>query len=230
MPTTFQKFIPIVLAGPTGSGKTEILHALQQMGEQVLDLEALAGTDGSVFSGLKYAAQPRSYDFHKALEKKFRQFTPAKPVYSEREAYRMGKRLLPKYLFEWLEKAPGIYIESGRRNRIERIYNTYVKNDPLLFMQTVLALQSKMSSLRFTQCFEHLRQNDFDRAIGILLDHYDQQPAYEKPVGQILQVLNTETVGMFEIARAIIQIGESSLLQQNTHINSTNDAGGGSIT
>ena len=39
----------IVIEGYTGSGKTEILHALQHLGEQIIDLERLANHKGSVF-------------------------------------------------------------------------------------------------------------------------------------------------------------------------------------
>jgi tRNA 2-selenouridine synthase len=44
-----QNFTINILGGYTGSGKTELLHALKQKGETVIDLEALAGHKGSAF-------------------------------------------------------------------------------------------------------------------------------------------------------------------------------------
>ena len=41
-----------MLGGLTGSAKTEILHAIQDKGESVLDLEGLANHKGSAFGAL----------------------------------------------------------------------------------------------------------------------------------------------------------------------------------
>src|SRR5258707_3318464 len=50
---TFQKPLPInLLTGCTGTGQNEILRALQEQGEQILDLEKLANHKGSAFGGL----------------------------------------------------------------------------------------------------------------------------------------------------------------------------------
>jgi hypothetical protein len=52
---TFILLMPlIVLAGYTGSGKTDILHLLQQLGHQVINLEELAAHNGSVFGHLPH--------------------------------------------------------------------------------------------------------------------------------------------------------------------------------
>ncbi|PMU82339.1 tRNA 2-selenouridine(34) synthase MnmH, partial [Pseudomonas sp. GW704-F3] len=47
----------VLLDGGTGSGKTEMLRLLAEMGVQTLDLEGLAAHRGSVFGGLA-EAQP----------------------------------------------------------------------------------------------------------------------------------------------------------------------------
>lgn len=48
----------VVLGGCTGSGKTEVLHALRRKGEQVLDLEGLANHRGSAFGAVGQPPQP----------------------------------------------------------------------------------------------------------------------------------------------------------------------------
>ena len=50
----------IVLGGKTGSAKTAILQALQQQGEQIIDLEKLANHKGSAFGQLGEDPQPSS--------------------------------------------------------------------------------------------------------------------------------------------------------------------------
>ena len=52
----------ILLGGYTGSAKTEILHELKKLGENVLDLEGLAQHKGSVF-GSSATHQPSTEQF-----------------------------------------------------------------------------------------------------------------------------------------------------------------------
>jgi hypothetical protein len=47
-----------LVGGKTGSGKTELLHTLLQMGRQVIDLEGLARHKGSVFGDTKEKQPP----------------------------------------------------------------------------------------------------------------------------------------------------------------------------
>jgi tRNA 2-selenouridine synthase len=53
----------IILAGMTGTGKTEILKALAAKGEQILDLEQLANHRGSSYGSLGQLPQPTNEQF-----------------------------------------------------------------------------------------------------------------------------------------------------------------------
>ncbi len=57
----------ILLTGFTGSGKSDILRALAEQGEQILDLEKLANHKGSAFGGLMMPAQPTTEQFQNDL-------------------------------------------------------------------------------------------------------------------------------------------------------------------
>lgn len=205
MSASLQNYIPIVLAGLTGSGKTEILHLLKQLDEQVLDLEALAQTDGSVFSSLKYTHQPSAYQLHKAIEKQFAAFSHFKPVFVERESGRLGKRLLPHSIIAWLKNGVNIILESPLPVRMDRIYNSYIKENPLKFMESVLALESKMDRGQYLRCFEHLGKKEYYKAIELLLDHYDAQPGYAPPSGHTLTSININQLELKDAARIIIK-------------------------
>ena len=56
-----------VICGPTGSGKTRLLHALAAQGAQVLDLEALAAHRSSVLGHIPGQAQPSQKRFDSNL-------------------------------------------------------------------------------------------------------------------------------------------------------------------
>src|SRR3989339_1355584 len=57
----------LLLGGYTGSGKTEILSALKEAGEQVVDLEGLSNHKGSAFGALGQGIQPSSEQFENTL-------------------------------------------------------------------------------------------------------------------------------------------------------------------
>ena len=57
----------IVIGGMTGSGKTEVLEALEKKGIQVIHLERLARHKGSVFGGIGMPVQPTTEQFENDL-------------------------------------------------------------------------------------------------------------------------------------------------------------------
>src|SRR5690554_1798449 len=57
----------LVVGGRTGVGKTEILDALRELGEEVVDLEGLANHRGSAFGGLLLEEQPSQKHFENLL-------------------------------------------------------------------------------------------------------------------------------------------------------------------
>ena len=59
----------VVVGGPTGSGKTHVLKALQNSGEQVIDLEGLAHHRGSAFGHMGLEEQPSSEYFENLLQR-----------------------------------------------------------------------------------------------------------------------------------------------------------------
>jgi len=67
-------FIPVVLDGLTGVGKTKILAELSRLGNSVLNLEALANHRGSVFGGMGLSAQPTQKNYDAVLWLELRKF------------------------------------------------------------------------------------------------------------------------------------------------------------
>ncbi|HLG04366.1 MAG TPA: tRNA 2-selenouridine(34) synthase MnmH, partial [Bacteroidia bacterium] len=72
-----------IVGGETGTGKTEILHALRKKGEQVIDLEAIAAHRGSAFGALGQPAQPTSEQFENDLHHAISELDPAKIIWIE---------------------------------------------------------------------------------------------------------------------------------------------------
>src|SRR5690606_35778727 len=95
-----------VICGPTGSGKTRLLHALAAQGAQVLDLEALAAHRSSVLGHIPGQAQPSQKRFDSLVWQALRGFDPAQVVYVESESKKVGNLRVPDALMEAMRKSP----------------------------------------------------------------------------------------------------------------------------
>jgi tRNA 2-selenouridine synthase len=89
-----------VVCGRTGSGKTRLLQRLQQHGEQVLDLEALALHRGSILGGLPGTPQPSQKHFETQVWHALQGFDPGRTVYVESESARIGRLRVPQALLD----------------------------------------------------------------------------------------------------------------------------------
>lgn len=142
----------VVLDGNTGTAKTEILHNLAARGEQVIDLESLAGHRGSLFGALA-AQQPSQKSHESALAMKIAAFDPARPVYVEAESSRIGRLTLPRTVWETMRRAPRIRIEAGLAARGAYLARAYgdVAADPERLIRTIGQLRPYHPSDRIAE-------------------------------------------------------------------------------
>ena len=90
----------VVVGGPTGSGKTDVLHALSQdLKQQVIDLEGEANHRGSIFGALGRAPQPTNEHYENLLALHWRRFSQSSPVFVEDESHAVGKCGVPPGLW-----------------------------------------------------------------------------------------------------------------------------------
>src|SRR5690242_4324749 len=107
-----ERFSFKVVHGPTGSGKSRFLAALQRAGAQILDLEALAAHRGSVLGGLPEKPQPSQKWFESQLLDRLSRLDPAKPVYVEGESKKIGEVQVPEALMAHMRASPCILLET----------------------------------------------------------------------------------------------------------------------
>ncbi len=136
------RFRYIVLAGPTGSGKTRLLQALAVAGAQTLDLEQLAAHRGSLLGALPERAQPSQKAFDTALVQTLRAFDAARPVFVEAESRRIGTITLPDSLIVGIHAAPCVVVEVTREERCALLLNEYghLLGEPGYFREQLLKL------------------------------------------------------------------------------------------
>merc|ERR1719162_1865431 len=90
----------IILGGPTGSGKTKVLHALRDiLGEQVIDLEGMANHSGSAFGWVGHEPQPTPKQYENNVAMLWNSLDPERWVFIEDEGPNVGGANLPVGLY-----------------------------------------------------------------------------------------------------------------------------------
>ncbi|MCG2600118.1 MAG: tRNA 2-selenouridine(34) synthase MnmH, partial [Achromobacter sp.] len=122
----------VVLTGPTGSGKTRLLHALAQAGAQTLDLEALAAHRGSLLGARPGVPQPTQKGFDTQLAARLRALDAARPVFVEAESRKIGAVALPDTLLAALHQGACIAVSASREDRAQFLQHDYAQlfDDP----------------------------------------------------------------------------------------------------
>lgn len=173
----------IVIAGRTGSGKTDILTALAQEAAQVLDLEDLAAHRGSLLGRIQDRPQPSQRLFETSLFAALQNFDPARPVYVESESSRIGGIQIPADLWKKITVARMISIDVPRPARATYLLAGYKSlTTDLSDLNKLVSGMSHRHGKERTANWQDLikTQNWQDLAEDLLEIHYD--PAYDKSI------------------------------------------------
>lgn len=167
-----------VLNGNTGSGKTLILKRLAEKGYPVIDLEKMANHRGSVFGhiGLKPSKQKK---FDSLLVQAMKQYENEPFVFIEGESKRIGRVVLPDFLYEQKEEGKQIFIELPFEQRIDIILDEYQPEDyPDQFLEAFQYIKKRIHTPVAKEVNEALIQQHYQKAIQLLLQYY-YDPSYE---------------------------------------------------
>jgi tRNA 2-selenouridine synthase len=163
----------VMLGGPTGSKKTEILHCLKQKGEQLIDLEALAYHKGSAFGNLEGAEQPDTETFENNLAACLRQLNIEKRIWVEDESKTIGTAHIPTVFWEKMKQAPLIYLELPLQKRVDYLVEVYGKYPKEALQQAIDKIKKRLGGLAYKEASEALLNNDLKKTAAIMLQYYD---------------------------------------------------------
>jgi len=169
-----------VICGPTGSGKTRLLHALRDAGAQVLDLEALANHRSSVLGNIPGVEQPTQKAFDTLVWDAMRRFDAAQPVFVESESKKVGNVAVPEALIERIRTSECVGIELAESERVALLMEDYdfFLRDRVLFCDRLDALVQLRGKAVVEGWKAKVGTGDFEPVVRELLArHYD--PGYE---------------------------------------------------
>ncbi|WP_210527637.1 tRNA 2-selenouridine(34) synthase MnmH [Rubellimicrobium arenae] len=170
----------VLLDGLTGTAKTELLHRLDRLGLQTLDLEHLARHRGSLLGAMP-EGQPSQKGFESALAARLAVLDPARPVLAEAESSKVGQIALPPSLWSAMVAAPRIEVTATPDARARHLARSYadLAADP----DRLEGLLRQLTMLRGRATVDRwvalLRAREAQAlAASLMADHYD--PAYRR--------------------------------------------------
>lgn len=175
----FIKEYPIkVLGGFTGSGKTEIIHALQQRNNTVIDLEGLANHKGSAFGAIGQLAQPSQEMFENKLATALFQNKTNEAFWVEDESQRIGLVMIPTPFFIQMRNSVCHFIIIPFEERLKFIIKGYGGFEVQQLIDATMRIQKRLGGLDTKNALQFLNENNIEAAFTILLKYYDRW--YEK--------------------------------------------------
>lgn len=163
-----------ILGGYTGSGKTEILHALSKKGQQVIDLEGLASHRGSAFGGIDLPPQPTTEQFENNLFSVVRSLNHQLPIWIEDESRLIGQVVIPAAFYAKMIAMPVYFLEVPLKQRCKHLVTTYAGLNPDQLVAAINRITKRLGfdNAKFAQ--EALENKNYHKVVEITLFYYDK--------------------------------------------------------
>ena len=180
-----------IVGGYTGSGKTEVLKALKEKGESVVDLEAIAHHKGSAFGNIGMPEQPGQEMFENILAMELRKSitnsewlktnaahspltTHLSPIWLEDESQRIGLVNIPNDLWNNMRQSPVYFLDIPFEERLEHIVQEYGQLDKQRIIDAIGRIREKLGGLNAKNAIQLLEEGNTIESFRILLKYYDK--------------------------------------------------------
>ena len=199
-----------ILGGYTGSGKTELLKALQKKGEKIIDLEELANHKGSAFGNIGMPEQPGQEMFENLLSCELRALNYEQNsdvagippsgggAWLEDESQRIGRVNIPSGLWSVMRKSPVYFLHIPFEERLKHLEQEYGRLDKQSMINGIKRISEKLGGLNAKTAIQFLEEGKIAESFNILLKYYDKY--YLKAlhnrenINSLLTTINCETV------------------------------------
>ncbi len=190
LPNIIKKLELIVLYGNTGTGKTEILKSLRSQGMNILDLEGAANHRGSTLGSVGLGEQSSQKMFESLIYKDLKE-RKNNIVFVEGESRRIGKDVVPEYLFNKMKQGIHINIKAELEYRVETIYKDYVHGTDEELIDSLNHLRKHLGNNKTELYINLIKKDNYEKVIEeLMLNYYD--PLYEKNTRNFIKTFHNE--------------------------------------
>jgi tRNA 2-selenouridine synthase len=195
-----------ILSGSTGSAKTETLEELKKLGQQVIDLEGLAQHQGSTFGSMNKLIQPSQEQFENLFALELQEMDIEKPIWLEDESVTIGKRVIPKPIWDLMRNTEVLKLEIPRSERIAFLNTHYGVLDKDFLKVALQAITKRLGPLETKLSLQAIEENRMKDFIDQVLVYYDK--TYQKGISSrnqdLVETLECEKIDPKENAEAIL--------------------------
>lgn len=173
----FEKSYPFrVIGGYTGSGKTEVLKALQQRGALCIDLEGLANHKGSAFGNLGQPPQPSQEMFENMLAMELIKKMAKQPpiIWMEDESQRIGNVNIPPSIFRQKQTSEVYFLDIPFQERLSFIVIHYGNLPKEQLLNAIVRIKKRLGGLETKTAVNFLLEDDVRNCFAVLLAYYDK--------------------------------------------------------
>ena len=173
--STFEKKYPLtVLAGRTGSGKTDVLRALALKGEIVIDLEKLACHKGSSFGQIGESTPPSQETFENLLGWQLMQLKNETNIWIEDESRMIGTKVIPDAFFLQMRAAKAVYLDipfDVRASYLTKVYGKYSKEE---LIEATGRIKKRIGPEQCKNAIRLIEEGNLEDSCKISLKYYDK--------------------------------------------------------
>lgn len=191
----------IVVYGNTGTGKTHILNHLKEKGLDVLNLEECANHRGSILGSVGLGS-PNSQKMFESLLFDQLNNRSSNLVFVEGESRRIGKVLIPDFIFDKMQMGIKIKITATIERRVEVILSDYVNGFDDELIEALNHMKNRFGDEVIDNYIDMVDEKDYSPIIkNLFVNYYD--PLYEKHKKEYVKVF--ENVDSNDTAKDIIR-------------------------
>ncbi len=180
----------VVINGKTGIGKTKILNALSKEGYPVIDLEHAANHRSSLLGGvnLGYQNSQKQFEtivFHKIMDivndKRFLGHEKIN-VLIEGESKRIGKIIMPEYIFNSMNMGMHVLVDIPEDIRVENLMEDYFEIDKISLNSGEYSIDNKILDDfrdKMNSISRYCSKDDFQNYVNLFNENRYSELAYE---------------------------------------------------
>ena len=196
-----------LMGGRTGTGKTDLLLALQTRGVGVVDLEGLANHRGSSFGGLGLPAQPSTEHYENRLAEALQELKAKgiQHIWLEAESIQVGHCRIPKALFDQMSVAPVLEIQRDLNSRVRQLVEVYGDLGADGLAEATQRISRRLGPQRTKQALDAIKCADWATACLAMLDYYDRCYAHELSRSPKRQIVDISGLSANDAAEMLIE-------------------------